>query len=228
MTNLITVKVTTLVSLLVASLIASFLPFVINKISVWYERRRRAKLGLNIKAAKPNLMILKILDLSQGFAGGVLLAGGLLHLIPESSEIIHDCIASLSGDEKAWYVNFPWALLCSCLSLFGLYSVETLANMIVGGSHHRHQHHSHEHNAPSQYQQSQQQKHIRSSSLNNYYGEESSLLPKEELVEDGNATHSVLGKIISAVVLWFSLGLHSVFAGMGLGSEDDEKVCNFF
>jgi hypothetical protein len=80
MTNLLTVKLVTLFTLLVSSLIAGFAPFLINKISSWWERRKLRNQGIyrsEMPTSGPNKTILKIMNLSQGFAGGVLLAGGL-------------------------------------------------------------------------------------------------------------------------------------------------------
>jgi len=308
MTNLLVVKITTLVSLLIASIIASFLPFVMAKISSCYERYKRRRDGneddSSNKTIKKNnnsssvMFYFRIfLDLSQGFAGGVLLAGGLLHLIPESNEMIVDILQSWAhpnvnetmliapttmaattvmtsfkrslraGDEPEeaypWWVNFPWALTCSALSLLLLYSIETFANIIIGTAHDHHNHgHGHGNHASNKKQTTskvvkQSNDNNDNSSLQQRNKSNNSNYYQQQIDEDDtndsnrishdyhyNHTghhhnhdhdhdhhehtqhhhHSVnIPKIISAVVLWFSLGAHSVFAGMGLGSEDDER-----
>jgi hypothetical protein len=67
-------KIIILFSLLVASIFAAFIPLIIAR-AKWVQRR------ISIKK------ITIILDLAQGFGGGVLLGGGLLHLMAESGEI---------------------------------------------------------------------------------------------------------------------------------------------
>jgi hypothetical protein len=70
-----------------------------------------------------------ILDMIQGFGGGVLLGGGLLHLMPESGEQISQALKELTADQTI--VTYPWAPLLSCTSLGLIFFVEIILTAIV-------------------------------------------------------------------------------------------------
>lgn len=119
-------------------------------------------------------IVLKVLDLCQGFAGGVLLAAGLLHLLPESIEDLTRCleilfphdhdhdhlkassssssssfVSSIFGHDHdhdhAWYMEFPWALACMCIALFSLIFLEDVLVELFSGFGHSHHGHGHGH-----------------------------------------------------------------------------------
>lgn len=193
MSSLLQVKLITLFSLLFSSAIASLAPFLINKISACIERRRGRP------HAGPNKTILKILDVCQGFAGGVLLAGGLLHLVPDATDTIQDILAKYG--EKAWFVTFPWALACSALSLYCLYTLETLFSRVFCSM-----------KPPAKAKKM-------------HVDEESKLLNADAAEEEeAESSGQIVARIITGIVLWISLSLHSFFAGLGLGAENDEAV----
>lgn len=81
--GLLTVKLVTLFVLLFGSLISCFAPIILSQ---W--KWLHAKVTFMDK-------ILKIMRLLEGFAGGILLGGGMLHLIPEASEKMSGAISEL-------------------------------------------------------------------------------------------------------------------------------------
>jgi hypothetical protein len=69
------------------------------------------------------------LDLAQGFGGGVLLGGGLLHLMAESAEKIAEILKELNADDAI--VAYPWAPLLTCTALGVIFFVEIILTAIV-------------------------------------------------------------------------------------------------
>lgn len=229
--------------------------------------------------------VMKVLDLCQGFAGGVLLAAGLMHLLPEASEVIANNLALLfghshdeDGDEhehntmmmstmmnghghaghdhggEMWFVHYPWGPALLCCSLFILIFVEdVLVKLFVSAPPP-----SSTKGAAAAAANDELKQHLISNEPNNLIddrvsipipdpmqsSQELELIPNQAGASDPRhtdtnldqtnkkstalqqqiqASQKVAKMIVSGVVLWISLTLHSLFEGLALGTQTDER-----
>lgn len=109
-------KIIILFSLLFASIFAALIPLIIAR-AKWVRR------FISI----PKITI--IMDLAQGFGGGVLLGGGLLHLMADATEQISEVLKQLQASQAV--VAYPWAPLLTCTSLCIIFFVEIILTAIV-------------------------------------------------------------------------------------------------
>jgi hypothetical protein len=115
-------KIIILFSLLFASIFAALIPLVV-------ARAKWVKKLISVKK------IMIIMDLAQGFGGGVLLGGGLLHLMAESSHEISEILEKLEASEAI--IKYPWAPLLTCTALGVIFFVEIILTAIVRAIHDR-------------------------------------------------------------------------------------------
>jgi len=190
----------------------------------------------------------------QGFAGGLLLSGGMLHLLVDSNEIILSVLEAGSEEEQEGghhhHEHYPWAYLCCTLALATIFWVEKFVESCSS-------HGGHSHGVPIALQP--QEKVVELKEVKETVPEKSTNdtvaeTPNETLAEipaeqqnvqamnddlilqtkqDGSEKSAkkpkmkkfaIVKKLISPILLWISLGLHSLFEGLGLGSVRDEKV----
>jgi zinc transporter ZupT len=165
--QLLGVKLGVLFSILFISLFSVFFPFLLQLIA--------KPLSKYLKCCGDNLMfkLLKVLEIAQGFAGGVLLANGLLHMLPESHEIISHVLESSAPE---WWATFPWAMLGCGVTIFILFVADAVLTKIVCT--------------------------------------EADLFHKRRFCSP----------LLMEIVLWLSLSAHSLFNGLALGAEQDEKI----
>lgn len=112
-------------------------------------------LPLKLKAFKENKLVL---SMSASFSGGLFLAIGLLHLLPEASENFENYYEDQEeedghgghGDEEE---HFPWAFFLSVLSFALILFIEKVLTVGWGGDHHHHHHHHHGHEHDHEHEQ---------------------------------------------------------------------------
>lgn len=113
---LLAVKLGILFGLLFTSIAAAVVPLIITR-------------TLCLRRFISLQRITNIMDLSQGFGGGVLLGGGLLHLMAQAQEQIPKTLKLLNASDSL--VQFPWSPLLMCISLGSIYFVENILTALV-------------------------------------------------------------------------------------------------
>lgn len=88
---------------------------------------------LRVKSFKSNP---KVLALSSAFAGGLFLAVGILHLLPEANEHFEDYYKEKSDNEEE---HFPWSFFITVCSFALILFIEKIA------TDHSHSHDEHGH-----------------------------------------------------------------------------------
>ena len=172
-------KIISFFSILAMGLIFSFIPNYINSI-----RKNE-----------------NILDIANTFAAGLFLGIGLLHLLPESSEIFHE----------EYKIKFPIAFLISFLT----YCLILFIEKVIFDSHSLI--HEHEHNDSVE-------NNLKKEIDENIITE--SLINDSDKIEDFK-TDFQMGKKklnnnpLQPFILLFALGFHAIFEGIALGILND-------
>ncbi|KAL9654898.1 hypothetical protein ABK040_008688 [Willaertia magna] len=135
-TTLLTAKLVTLFFVLFASIGASIIPIILSRVEYFRKKISEEKLSL-------------VIDQCNGFAGGVLIGAGFLHLLAEGSEVLTEGLTDLLG-EDASFPKYPFGLFLMCIAILLLYFMEfvflaLLASWIKGDDGHHHHHHGHHH-----------------------------------------------------------------------------------
>jgi hypothetical protein len=116
MVVLLAAKLVILFSLLAASLAAAVVPIILARAKVIHKCISMDK-------------IMMILDLCQGFGGGVLLGGGILHLMAESAEHIAETLKEMNVSERVQ--EYPWSPLLAVIALGIIFFVEMILTSVV-------------------------------------------------------------------------------------------------
>jgi zinc transporter ZupT len=167
--------------------------------------------------------MMQILDLCQGFGGGVLLGGGLLHLMAESGEHITNTLTEMKYPEKV--AEYPWAPLLAAIALGIIFFVEMVLTTIVK-------------TIQDKNKKPGEKSTLMDTPIVNYEHKDDYDITKNiEAQCDGHGhshgeisfsdiekSDTITGRVITASVLWLSLSTHSVFAGLAFGPEDDENA----
>ena len=106
--TLLSIKLTTLFGILLGSFLSGIVPIFFARVP--YLKKKINQNWLSI-----------ILDQCNGFAGGVLFAGGLLHLMAEGSDVLKEGLTELGDTSSAEY---PLSPLVMCLAFLLLYGME--------------------------------------------------------------------------------------------------------
>jgi zinc transporter ZupT len=218
-------KIIILFSLLICSILAAVIPLIIAR-AKWVKR------FITIQK------ITVIMDLAQGFGGGVLLGGGLLHLMADASEQISDILTELTNNEAI--ISYPWAPLLTCTALGIIFFVEIILTAIVSSCQKK----KHKQINVEGTDVEKVKLPVDSTATYSTVAELNTPTPyedeyshhehEEEHVQSPGHSHGEIsfhdlhGKsksaaLISAIVLWVSLSTHSLFAGLGLGIEKREN-----
>jgi len=166
----------------------------------------------------------------EGLAGGILLGGGLLHLIPDASESLSEAILhnvqKRNGNEDSWFIHFPWAPVLATSALLIIYFLEHvlmgfveyfLAKKLL----------AHEHDEKNKKRDSETDIDMKDIQIENGLPAISSTTDLEEhetKVEKKRGSYISIIKLLNTVVLWLSLCTHSLFEGLGLGAETDSHA----
>ncbi len=142
-----------------------------------------------------------ILDIANTFAAGLFLGIGLLHLLPESSEIF----------KEEYKIKFPIAFLISFLTYCLILCIEKVIfdpHSII---------HEHEHNDLLE-------NHLKKEIAENIISEP--LINDNSLMDDFNSDFKIGKKQLNKnplqpFILLFALGFHAIFEGIALGILDD-------
>ncbi|KAG2383360.1 hypothetical protein C9374_004697 [Naegleria lovaniensis] len=138
-TTLLATKLSTLFGILIGSFLISLVPLCFGRISYLRKRLNQGLISI-------------VIDQCNGFAGGVLLSVGILHMMSEGSELLHDGLEAL-GDSTA--AEYPIAPLVLCMGFLVLYGLEFvllafLSNWFKSKDSHDHSHgHHHGHSCDS-------------------------------------------------------------------------------
>ncbi|KAL7539756.1 hypothetical protein ACHAWF_006497 [Thalassiosira exigua] len=133
------------------------------------------------------------------FSGGVLLAGGFVHLLGDSNEQF----------SKMGYA-FPWAYFVAGATIAGLACIELTLDRFIGD-----------------YMKSHQRKNEASGDdVSNDLGtaedpSTQSLLEAQDEVEEHDHSHVHPDNPFSAVLLTIALSIHSIMEGLGIGASQD-------
>lgn len=204
MASLVVSKIISIIITLFGKLISLLIPFGIARLA--------PKLPYISKYYKPH-NVLSVLETIQGFAGGVVLSGGLIHLLPESHEIITEALEQKNHQHSVSKVpsllhehhhhGFPWAFLCATVTMLFIFTTEKILQSTVQ--------HDHDHeDDPERQPINRKQEH---------HHEHDHLIGVDQLQKG-----DMKAKIMGAIVLWLSLVLHCIVEGMGLGALLDETV----
>ncbi|KAL0477321.1 hypothetical protein AKO1_005248 [Acrasis kona] len=220
-------KIIALFGLLVGSILAALVPVIVS-------RARFIRKRVSVKK------ITIFLDLAQGYGGGVLLGGGLLHLMAEAAEEIKEKLEKMEDTIAPWVVNFPWSPTLLCVALLTIFFFEIILTAIVKSFHkekpkqeyinavppssygttdvvinatHDHVHHHHDDHAHHHHHDEE--------SEDVAHGHSHGDIGFHDLHNKSKAT-----AVITGVILWLSLSIHSFFAGLGLGAEKKHSGLN--
>ncbi|KAF0979712.1 hypothetical protein FDP41_001380 [Naegleria fowleri] len=141
LTTLMATKLSTLFGILIGSFLVSLVPLCFGRIPYLRKRMNHGLISI-------------VIDQCNGFAGGVLLSVGILHLMNEGNELLHEGLKAL-GDEKA--AEYPFAPMVMCMGFLVLYGLEFVLLAFLSNwfktskdSHdHGHHHHDHGHSCDS-------------------------------------------------------------------------------
>lgn len=112
--NVLIFKIVTLSLILVSTFIATLLPTVLRLTSGF---KRKGKSNPIIRGIE------WILHISQGFAAGVLLSAGIVHLLEENAEELSDAIHELDIPEQ--WKDFPFGHAAAVMAFAAFYLFET-------------------------------------------------------------------------------------------------------
>ncbi|KAL9652552.1 hypothetical protein ABK040_000122 [Willaertia magna] len=222
--ELLITKLVTLFAVLFSSFICSLLPIVFARVD-YFKRKFKEK------------NILLVLDQCNGLAGGVLLSGGLLHLLPDAIDSIQDGLTNLLG-KKHGLTNYPLASLLLCLTVLFLYSSEFVFMAILGslqkerkeknGSHHSVNH------GFGQPAENCNETTVLLKKEHHHHNEKHHEHHHHDHEEHGNCGHVEITNLIfernikqgipfllTSIILWIALSLHSIFIGLGFGAQSD-------
>lgn len=134
----VVLKSVTIATILCSSIVLTLFPLMIKRV-ISKCCLKPQFFGLHV--AKLKKIIHQALDLLQAFAGGILLAAALMHLIPESSESISSSLLLISQSNSyrnssasaitepadvSWFVTFPWAMMLTGFGILLLFVLETM------------------------------------------------------------------------------------------------------
>jgi hypothetical protein len=178
--------------------------------------------------------VLHVMTILEGFAGGVLLGGGMLHIIPEATEKIGNAIEALvhrhrnetvnalfdmeftmtgtstpivfggGGDDDG---NDPWFVTFPWVSLLACCSLLTiyfLENVLMRFVLH------------FNLNPEETEALLDSNAPTNYQ----TMSSQQQSYQTRKTTLSLF---LNALILWISLSVHSLFEGLGLGTTDNDK-----
>lgn len=214
MQNILIFKIIASAIIFTGSLVSALLPYGLTRLA--------PKITIIRKWYNPT-QIVHILDVSQGFAAGVLLAAALMHLLVEGNEMISKALSPPHEEEEHDHHHpYPWVFLCCVLSLLFIYCTEKILESF---SH------------PKRSSTLKQQESVPKDTtlpVNESNAPAATVVAQPDASHTSGDTHvhgiehlsskSITKKLIGALVLWMSLVLHSFFEGMGMGALPSEKV----
>jgi len=162
----------------------------------------------------PALLILSFLNC---LAGGVVVAVGFIHVLADGTCDLTQYFAQYNND-------YPFSFLFCSASLLFLFCIDRL---LLGGEH------SHsdiegirnDKTPDGEIPFDSSQTHIKTSELSQLPSSPDLKKPEEEKAQIGRVTADTFAtkeNIITALVFVVALSIHSIFEGLGLGSENDQ------
>uniref|UniRef100_A0A7S1PFQ3 Uncharacterized protein n=1 Tax=Percolomonas cosmopolitus TaxID=63605 RepID=A0A7S1PFQ3_9EUKA len=123
-----TIKLVTLILLLISSFFATLIPSVLKKLSSFScskSNRPQDKGSWTLTA-----IVEWLLHVSQGFAAGVLLAGGVAHLLAEYTEQLSEALEKVEGLDDKWK-DFPFGESVFICAMIFLYLLEQISHEVL-------------------------------------------------------------------------------------------------
>ncbi|KAL4501594.1 hypothetical protein ABPG72_018645 [Tetrahymena utriculariae] len=181
----------------------------------------------------------KVLALSSAFAGGLFLAVGILHLLPEASEHFDDYykVQNEPADGKGDSGNddedhFPWSYFITVCSFALILFIEKIA------TDHTHSHDDHSHSMIKQSilkRQSHLVENVNIDSHLEHEGEDDEEFEENIIREGLNKKKQFASKLsmiqkdgktnLAPYILQVAIGIHAVFEGLAIGIEQQTVKC---